>query len=321
MSLPPPPITKKDLFGHETPAGIYYAMRQHSIKSVHLEALAWSVDDALANLSIDAGNLPPGGNEGDHLVINDLGKPEWMPPEDGLPSVDGAAEGWHIVLVDDGQGGLEPSWAPHEDADGGNVGWHEISRGDFLMSDNFVYGPQVNRPTDVGKVAGHGAINATSPPILVYHLAETDDGEGGTKLFDLSGDEFVMEEDGATDYRATAIIEGNEYPVTLNSSSLRVTDPDGMNTEHVSSWTFTALGISWTAPVEVELVVEPVGGGGAGGESWCPETCGELAAGCGSGGAAGDGSGGGSADLQPLLDRISELEKLHEGTWDKHGSI
>ena len=145
---------------------------------------------------------------------------------------------------------------------GGIVGWHEIARGEFLMSQNFSYGPQVNRPTSVGQVAGHGAIDATSPPMPVYHLAETSDGAGGTKLYDLSGDEFIMEESGATDYRATATIGGEEYPVALNSSSLRVTDPDGMKTEHVSTWTFTAFGITGTAPERVELVFEAFGAGG-----------------------------------------------------------
>ncbi len=195
---------------------------------VDIEALALSVDADVQDVA-DNG-LPLGGNEGDH-----------------------------IVLQDDGKGGLEPIWEPHKDSGEGTVDWHEIGRGEFLMSTNFVSGPQVNRPTDVGKVAGHGAINATTGPMPVYHLAETDDGAGGTKLFDLSGDEFIMEESGATDYRATATIGGNEYPVALNSSSLRVTDPDGMNVEHVPSWTFTAFGITGSAPEQVELVVEAFG--------------------------------------------------------------
>ncbi len=65
------------LKGQWTPAGIYYPLKHHSVKEHHVQALAYSVDDALADISVDSGNLPPGGEEGQVIIIGPDGKPIW----------------------------------------------------------------------------------------------------------------------------------------------------------------------------------------------------------------------------------------------------
>ncbi len=317
-----PPTNPAGLAGHYTPVySVFYPPKSHVPKQHHLQALAWSVEDALGEMLLDSGQLPPNGNEGDHLVIDDLGNPEWVPQEEGsgLPPLDGSEEEhWHIVLQDDGKGGLEPIWAPHEDSGGGTVGWHEISRGTFQLDSNTVSMGLVHRPTDAGVVDGHGAINnipAGPPP--TYWLAETPDATGDSKLHTVDGGELILSDPNAEDHRITAIVDGTEYAIALSSGTLKVADPDGSNMVDVPAWAFTAAGLPTVAPQTVEVVVEAFGGASGGGESWCPTTYGELAAGCDGGGSG--GGGGGSVDLQPLLDRIAALESLHaSGEWKDH---
>jgi hypothetical protein len=204
---------------------------------------------------------------------------------------------------------------------GGGSSWNELSRGMFQLDNHTVSPGLVHRPTDAGVVDGHGAINnipAGPPP--TYWLAETPDAAGDSKLHTVDGGEFILSDPDALDHRITAIVDGTEYAIALNPGTLKVADSDGSNMVDVPAWVFTAAGLPTVAPQTVEVIVEAFGGSSGGGESWCPTTYGELAAGCDGSGSG--GGGGGSVDLQPLLDRIAELEALHaSGEWKDHTNV
>ena len=77
-----PETNPPGLTGNFTPGGVYYPLKHSQVKQHHVQALAFSVDGALSEISIDSGNLPPGGTEGQILVIDSDGKPIWAdPPE------------------------------------------------------------------------------------------------------------------------------------------------------------------------------------------------------------------------------------------------